>query len=111
MPGITHSTLEINHSIEGTAGADPLIHSLTHGLALRMEVLCALVRRECSAVNPQPTSVGASDELLVRGLDIGRGERARITFRIKRPTDIVDPFEQNDGTRAGRAPAQCAGVG
>src|SRR5579859_7159493 len=76
MLGVADDCIEVNHPIEVSCGANPLIDGLAVSFAERsgMVVIGAEVRSDRSPKDTQAVSVSTDDDLLVR-VDHSRVER------------------------------------
>src|SRR5262249_58570390 len=74
---ITGRRIEIDDTVIGLAGTNPVVECLTLHFALRREIVGALEWRERSAEDLQPASVHTVNYLLVRP-DQVRGARRRL---------------------------------
>ena len=90
LAGSRASGVEVDHAVEGAAGADPLVDRLPLrllGLAVvaveRLAVERVLERRQRGADDPHALGVRAGDQLLVAGDDVlGRGRRLALGTSI-----------------------------
>ena len=64
MAWITHSSVEIENSVESAAGTNPLIHRQTRRFAILAVVVSAFVRGQCSAEHLDSMLMSAFDDLL-----------------------------------------------
>jgi hypothetical protein len=93
--------VEVDDRVEMAWSANPLIDSLTVGLAQRAWVVVAgtNVRSDGGSVNAQAVRVGARDDLLVGGDDTlhkGRVICLRNFTRAREAAEIVDALKNDD---------------
>jgi hypothetical protein len=107
--GIPHDRVEVNDGVEGSAGADPLVHRLPRRLSLRSVEVGALERQQRGADDPQALGMRPLDQLLIPGDELLRAG-------IGRRAQVVDPDLHDDVPDAGLAedvgiePGQPAGA-
>src|ERR1035441_8267710 len=93
---IAHDLVEIDHAVEGLAGADPFIHSLALALLGRWR---GGKGHYGAPEDFEAVFVGAP-ELAQTGDDVVGGDVFRHGRRSAGMTDIVDAFQHNDESHA-----------
>ena len=109
MRRVAQQVVEVDHGVEGAAGADPVIDLLAQGFLFRRVVgierrsaQCALEGCQRAPDNAEIVGVGLGgelQELLGQGFESGQGFFAH--ERRSRPADVVDANEQDHRLDAG----------
>src|SRR5208282_384334 len=111
----THDSVEVDHTVESTAGPDPRIHGLPLRFALDRVVPSPFERRERSTENRHAVFVGALDDLPQSADDLVRGDsfagRVSAWDFHGAESDVVDAFQKDHAADAGLGEDVCVEAG
>src|SRR5438067_9379411 len=89
---------EVHHAIKGAAAPDPVVEPGAYLFPGRRGVGSTLIGRQNGADHLYAMGVAALDDLFVGGDQCFQGYGVLRPLGGEPPTDVVDPFQQNDGS-------------